>query len=169
MLAWLSVWSKAQMTCIWSGWCHCHPIISASEKSGIVYPSGTGLPGLSWKKADKRMVLFYTGQPMLASSELVDFLEATFYYMHTLLTATNAFGLWKDDRSSLHCVIYTVSMSYCTYKYCTTKQTSQWFLHLGTMTTKVPSVLWSCCLGGIRPVKDMEWWGAGMVICLVGQ
>ena len=35
----------------------------------------------------------------------------------------------------------------------------------------VPSVLWRCWLGGrkgIRPVKnmDMEWWGAGMVICL---
>ena len=32
VLAWLSVWSEVQMTCIWSGWCHCHPIISASEK-----------------------------------------------------------------------------------------------------------------------------------------
>ena len=33
----------------------------------------------------------------------------------------------------------------------------------------VPSVLWCCWLGGrkgIRPVKNMEWWGAGMVICL---
>ena len=35
----------------------------------------------------------------------------------------------------------------------------------------VPSVLWCCWLGGrkgIQPVKniDMEWWGAGMVICL---
>ena len=31
VLAWLSVWSDVQMNCIWSGWCHCHPIISASE------------------------------------------------------------------------------------------------------------------------------------------
>ena len=38
MLAWLSVWSKVQMTCIWSSWCHCHPIISASAKSRMVYP-----------------------------------------------------------------------------------------------------------------------------------
>jgi len=33
----------------------------------------------------------------------------------------------------------------------------------------VPSVLWRCWLGGrkgIRPVKKLEWWGAGMVICL---
>jgi len=22
----LSVWSKVQMLCIWSSWCHCHPI-----------------------------------------------------------------------------------------------------------------------------------------------
>ena len=33
----------------------------------------------------------------------------------------------------------------------------------------VASVLWRCWLGGrkgIRPVKNFEWWGAGMVICL---
>ena len=33
----------------------------------------------------------------------------------------------------------------------------------------VPSVLWRCWLGGrkgIRPVKNLEWWGTGMVICL---
>ena len=32
-----------------------------------------------------------------------------------------------------------------------------------------PSVLWRCWLGsrkGIRPVKKLEWWGAGIVICL---
>ena len=33
----------------------------------------------------------------------------------------------------------------------------------------MPSVLWCCWLGdrkGIRPVKKLEWWGTGMVICL---
>jgi len=30
VLAWLSVWTKVQMICIWSSWCHCHPIISCS-------------------------------------------------------------------------------------------------------------------------------------------
>ena len=33
----------------------------------------------------------------------------------------------------------------------------------------VPSVLWRCWLGGrkgIRPIKKLEWWGAGVVICL---
>ena len=33
----------------------------------------------------------------------------------------------------------------------------------------VPSVLWCCWLGGrkgIRPVKNFEWWGAGVIICL---
>jgi len=33
----------------------------------------------------------------------------------------------------------------------------------------LPSVLWRCRLGvrkDIRPVKKLEWWGAGMVICL---
>ena len=28
VLAWLSVCSEVQMICIWSSWCHCHPIIS---------------------------------------------------------------------------------------------------------------------------------------------
>jgi len=28
VLMWLSVWSEVQMICIWSSWCHCHPIIS---------------------------------------------------------------------------------------------------------------------------------------------
>jgi len=32
VLAWLSVWSEVQMICIWSSWCHCHPIISCSSK-----------------------------------------------------------------------------------------------------------------------------------------
>ena len=27
MLVWLSVWSKVQIVCIWSSWCHCHPKI----------------------------------------------------------------------------------------------------------------------------------------------
>ena len=34
---------------------------------------------------------------------------------------------------------------------------------------EMPSVLWCCWLGGrkgIRPVKNMEWWGAGVVIYL---
>jgi len=31
VLAWLSVWSEMQMICIWSSWCHCHPIICCSS------------------------------------------------------------------------------------------------------------------------------------------
>jgi len=31
ILAWLSDWSEVQMICIWSGWCHCHLIISCSR------------------------------------------------------------------------------------------------------------------------------------------
>jgi len=37
------------------------------------------------------------------------------------------------------------------------------------MWSFVPSVLWRCWLGGrkgIRPVKKLEWWGAGVAICL---
>ena len=33
VFAWLSVWSEVQITCIWSSWCQCHPIISASQQN----------------------------------------------------------------------------------------------------------------------------------------
>jgi len=32
VLAWLSVWSKVQMICLWSSRCHCHCIISCYNK-----------------------------------------------------------------------------------------------------------------------------------------
>jgi len=32
VMAWLSVWSKVEMICIWSSWCYCHPIISCFIK-----------------------------------------------------------------------------------------------------------------------------------------
>ena len=35
--------------------------------------------------------------------------------------------------------------------------------------SSIPSVLWRCWLGGgkgIQPVKKLEWWGTGVVICL---
>jgi len=50
VLAWLSVWSEAQMICTWSSWCHCHPIISCfiRIRNGFNL-SGAGLARLSWK------------------------------------------------------------------------------------------------------------------------
>jgi len=36
MLAWLSVCSKVQIICLWSGWCYCHPSSLASLKLRIV-------------------------------------------------------------------------------------------------------------------------------------
>ena len=35
VLAWLTVWSEVQMICIWSSWCHCHPVISCCIKIQI--------------------------------------------------------------------------------------------------------------------------------------
>jgi len=32
LVASLSVWSEVQMICIWSSWCHCHPVVSCSSK-----------------------------------------------------------------------------------------------------------------------------------------
>jgi len=59
VLAWLSVLSEVQMICVWSSWCHCHPIISCSRKSRIVYLSNAGLPRLSWKKGCQMDVVVY--------------------------------------------------------------------------------------------------------------
>jgi len=59
------------------------------------------------------------------------------------------------------CVIYYVRwpicplLSLCTF----------FFMCIPTL----PSVLWRCWLGGrkgIRPIKNLVWWGTGMVICL---
>jgi len=35
VLAWLSVWSMVQMICIWSSWCHCHPIVTSLKSRGV--------------------------------------------------------------------------------------------------------------------------------------
>ena len=55
VLAWLSVWSEVQMICIWSTWCHYHPIISCSSKIQNGVRFWCRLSKLSWKKAFKRM------------------------------------------------------------------------------------------------------------------
>jgi len=48
VLAWLSVWSKVHMICIWSSLCYCQPIISCFIKIGIgltfVVPAYPGCP-----------------------------------------------------------------------------------------------------------------------------
>jgi len=55
VLAWLSVWSEVQVICIWSSWCHCHPIISCFIKIQIglnflvsAYPGCPGKEALKW-------------------------------------------------------------------------------------------------------------------------
>jgi len=56
VLAWLSVWSKVQMICIWSSWCHCHPIISSFIKIqiGLTFLTPT-YRGCTGKEAVKRV------------------------------------------------------------------------------------------------------------------
>ena len=46
-----SVWSKVQIVCKWSSWCHCHPHhLLPHLNPDWLYLSGTGLPRLSWKR-----------------------------------------------------------------------------------------------------------------------
>jgi len=57
VLTWLSVWNKVQMICIWSSWCHCHPIISCFIKlqngSAFLVPAYMACPG---KEAIKQVL-----------------------------------------------------------------------------------------------------------------
>jgi len=45
----LSVLSKVQMICIWSNWCHCHPVssrfIEFQNGSAFLVPAKPGCPG----------------------------------------------------------------------------------------------------------------------------
>ena len=56
MLAWLSVWSKVQMICLWFSWYHCQPIVSCFIKIQIDYP---GCPGKEDVKRLSICVLAY--------------------------------------------------------------------------------------------------------------
>jgi len=78
VLAWLSVWSEVQMICIWSSWCHCHPIISCFIEIQIgltflvpAYPGCWKRPlngclsvllWLVWVRG--RILLYYTVMPL---------------------------------------------------------------------------------------------------------
>jgi len=59
VLAWLSVWSEAQMICIWSSWRHCDPIIFCFKNPDWFNFSGAGLPRLSWTRDRETGVYFY--------------------------------------------------------------------------------------------------------------
>jgi len=72
LLEWLSVWSEVQMTCIWSSCSHCDPVICTSAKSRVVYPSGTGLPRLSWKNGHQMSVVVILAYPDCYGKRLVN-------------------------------------------------------------------------------------------------
>ena len=50
VLAWLSVWSKVQMICIYPADVTATPSSLVPVKSKLVYLNGASLPRLSWKK-----------------------------------------------------------------------------------------------------------------------
>ena len=50
VLTWLSVWSEVQLLACGPADATVTPIISASVKSRMVYPSGTGYPGCPEKR-----------------------------------------------------------------------------------------------------------------------
>jgi len=52
----LVVWNEVQLTCMWSIWCHCLPIISCFIKTQNGLFSGTGLSRLSWKRSHQMRI-----------------------------------------------------------------------------------------------------------------
>jgi len=71
VLAWLSVWSEVQMVCVWSSWCHYHPVISCFIRihNGftflvLAYPSCPGKEAVKWVSV---LLLFFRAgvQPTL--------------------------------------------------------------------------------------------------------
>jgi len=51
LIACLSVCSSVEMICIWSSWCHCHPIIACLHQNPDRFNlSSASLPRLSWKR-----------------------------------------------------------------------------------------------------------------------
>jgi len=127
VLAWLSVWSEVQMICMWSSWCHCHPIISCSSKIRIGLtltfrlPSYPGCPG-------KRAIKWVYVCP----------------YMHTTSPSPPVDNVWamriarrtraKIVRTVLCCVVYN--------------SCAQWYSHTCEQFLKLNVSLWSPCVIG---------------------
>ena len=90
MLAWLSVWSKVQMICIWFSWWHCHPIISNLVK----YKSATSLARLSWKNVIKRLLCCFCFSRL-------DTLKTHERHVHS----STADELTQDENVKLECAV----------------------------------------------------------------
>jgi len=85
---WLSVWSKLQIICIWSSWCHWHPIISCFIKIYIgltflvqAYP---GCPGKESVKLVSVCCSYFRGKMVnvIRDNASVDFSAViTLYYI----------------------------------------------------------------------------------------
>jgi len=81
VLVWLSVSNEVQMICVWSSWCHCHPIVSCFIKIQI---------GLTL------LVLAYPGCP---GEEAVKWLPVCLTYLHKNVNWEYIVGLKTGNNS----------------------------------------------------------------------
>ena len=79
VLAWLSVWSKVQMICLWSSWCHCHSIIPCFVKIeiGLTFLV-SAYPGCPGKEAVKHLFCL---------SCVMDFVVTVFDFLDSISVA----------------------------------------------------------------------------------
>jgi len=139
VLAWLSVWSEVQMICIWSSWCHCHPIISCFIRIQ------NGLPFWFWLTRvvlEKRPL---NGTTNLMVGNITFFMIFLLFFGPLLLTLLFFLYLLEYMLHNFHNEQYIVCFL-CVF--------TQFFLC--QMLFLPPS----------QHCKSTEWWGAGVVICL---
>ena len=115
---WLYVFSKVQIVCIWSSWCHCIPKPNHLLPHLIpdwFYLSGTGLPRLSWKKrllngCSSVAVLRHSfNRPAIKVRLAVPLLQVIYIFTHSLACTVlhwKNYGLVNNKRLlTTHCVL----------------------------------------------------------------
>ena len=88
--------------------------------------------------------------------------------LFTVLQSTEV-QIWYYQQTSTHWLHSTLSNNNLPTNISLLISIAMQFFVLFYKNGLTPSVLWHCWLGGrkgIRPVTNMKWWGAGMVICL---
>jgi len=139
------LWSKLQIICIGSSWCHCHLIIYSFIKCRTAYLPGASLPTGPGKEAIMLVSVCILSNALYnicyRTNLAVD--QVTFQKVHWHLIFIDA----RKCQSALTTLV-SLSIVMCWWVFVIN------YIHI--------SGVWCCWLGnrkGIQPVKT-EWWGA---------
>jgi len=107
VLAWLSDWSEVQMICIWSSWCHCHPISCFTKiQIGLTFLL-PAYPGCRRKEAVNGCLSVYSHYVFMSllSQPIIIFCYHHLWYWSLLLTAELVLQLLQAEHSCVTWVI----------------------------------------------------------------